>query len=73
MGEMQVLNAITNWDSDLVISRQLGISDRTVANHLARIFRKLCVNSRTQAAVKAITLGLIPVRPPRQGVKGHER
>jgi DNA-binding NarL/FixJ family response regulator len=63
MRERQVLLRISNGDTDKAIGRGLGISETTVANHLARIFKKLHVNSRTQAAVKGIALGLIPIMP----------
>jgi two-component system, NarL family, response regulator DegU len=62
MRERQVLLRISNGGTDRAIGQDLGISETTVANHLARIFKKLHVNSRTQAAVKGIALGLIPIR-----------
>jgi DNA-binding NarL/FixJ family response regulator len=46
-------------------NRQIGLRVRlrpgTVRNHLSRIFRKLGVNTRTEAAVRVVELGLIRV------------
>lgn len=36
------------------IARHLGISDKTVKNQLTTVFRKLNVQSRTQAAIWAL-------------------
>jgi two-component system response regulator DegU len=36
----------------------LFISEQTVKNHVASIFRKLQVNDRTKAALLAVKLGL---------------
>jgi DNA-binding NarL/FixJ family response regulator len=41
------------------IGMQLGISDRTVQNHLANIFQKMDAESRTEAVMKAVSQGLI--------------
>lgn len=41
------------------IGLQLEISDRTVQGHLASVYEKLQVNSRTEAVTKAIQLDLI--------------
>ena len=38
---------------------QLGISDRTVQGHLAHIFDKLHANSRTEAVMRAVSIGWI--------------
>lgn len=42
------------------IADRLYISPKTVKNHLASIYYKLAVSDRTQAAVEAIRLGLLP-------------
>ena len=48
----------TNWE----ISSILDISPLTVKNHVQNILRKLDVQNRSQAAVKAAKLGLVKVR-----------
>ena len=40
------------------LADRLYISQKTVKNHLASIFRKLAVRDRTQAAIEAIRLGI---------------
>jgi len=41
------------------ISAQIFISDRTVQGHLAHIYAKLQTNTRTEAVMRAVSLGLI--------------
>jgi len=41
------------------IGLHLNISDRTVQGHLAHIFSKFQANSRTEAVMRAVSLGLI--------------
>lgn len=47
----------TNWE----ISQILGISEHTVHEHLEQARIRLGVRTTTQAVLKAVTLGLIPV------------
>ena len=42
-----------------LICRELDLAESTVKTHLAAIFRKLEVTSRTQAVVAAARLGLV--------------
>jgi DNA-binding NarL/FixJ family response regulator len=57
--ELQVLALTARGHTNKAIAVQLSISDRTVQNHLANIFGKLQVESRTEAVMKAVSLGLI--------------
>jgi DNA-binding NarL/FixJ family response regulator len=57
--EIEVLQLTSQGDTNKAIGTQLGISDRTVQGHLARIYAKLEVNSRTEAVMKAVSLGII--------------
>jgi DNA-binding NarL/FixJ family response regulator len=44
--------------SNKEISAKLHLSEKTVKNHISRIFAKLNITARTQAAVHAIKTGL---------------
>lgn len=57
--ELQVLALTAKGFTNKAIAVQLSISDRTVQNHLANIFDKLQVESRTEAVMKAVSLRLI--------------
>jgi len=58
--EMQVLRLAGKGYTNKAIGVQLGISDRTVQGHLARIFDKLQAASRTEAVMRAVSLGWLP-------------
>ncbi len=55
--ESEVLALVAKGFTNKAIGVQLGISDRTVQGHLAHIFGKLQANSRTEAVMRAISLG----------------
>lgn len=55
--ELEVLKLTAQGYTNKAIGLQLGISDRTVQGHLARIYSKLDVNSRTEAVMRAVSLG----------------
>jgi DNA-binding NarL/FixJ family response regulator len=57
--ELQILGLAAKGYTNKAIAVQLGISDRTVQNHLANIFQKLNAESRTEAVMRAVSLGLI--------------
>jgi DNA-binding NarL/FixJ family response regulator len=57
---LQILTLTGKGFTNKAIGVQLGISDRTVQNHLANIFQKLHSESRTEAVMRAVSLGLIP-------------
>jgi two-component system, NarL family, response regulator NreC len=55
--EMDVLEWVVKGFSNKQIARQLAIDETTVKTHLHRIFEKLDVRDRTQAAVYALQVG----------------
>lgn len=59
--EVEVLQMLANGASNTEVGRELYISAKTVKNHLARIYSKLAVQSRTQAVAKALRLGLVRI------------
>jgi len=58
--EMEVLIMAAKGYTNKAIGAQLGISDRTVQGHLAHIFNKLNATSRTEAVMRAVSMGMIP-------------
>ncbi len=57
--ELAVLTLVAKGFTNKAIGVQLNISDRTVQGHLAHIFDKLQAGSRTEAVMRAISLGWI--------------
>jgi DNA-binding NarL/FixJ family response regulator len=57
--ELAVLRLVVNGLSNQEIGDQLYLSPETIKSHLRKIFDKLLVADRTQAAVKAVREGLI--------------
>ena len=55
--ELEVLTLVAQGFTNKAIGVQLGISDRTVQGHLAHIFSKLHAGSRTEAVMRAMSLG----------------
>ncbi len=60
--EMDVLSWVVRGFSNKQIARELCIDETTVKTHLHRIFEKLDVRDRTQAAIFALQRGWFP--PP---------
>ena len=58
--ETDVLKLAAHGYTNKAIGAQLNISDRTVQGHLANVFAKLHVTTRTEAVMRAVTLGWIP-------------
>jgi len=57
--ELDVLRLAAKGFTNKAIGLQLTISDRTVQGHLAHIFAKLQAASRTEAVMRAVSLGWI--------------
>ena len=62
--ELEVLNGIVGGLGYTQIASGMGASEETVKFHVKNIFVKLKVNSRSQAAVLAIQLGLVSAGDP---------
>ena len=60
--ETEVLRWLAAGESNKEIASRLFVSDETVKTHVSNILAKLEVLSRTQAALYAIRVGLIPSR-----------
>lgn len=58
--ELEVLLLAAKGYTNKAIGVQLSISDRTVQGHLAKIFDKLQAASRTEAVMRAVSLGWLP-------------
>ena len=58
--EREVLQLLTQGQTNREIAQQLIVSVSTVKIHVEHILAKLGVSDRTQAAVRAIELGLLP-------------
>lgn len=58
--ELEVLGRVVAGKTNRLIAQELHMSLSTVKRHLERICSKLGVSDRTQAAVKAIELRLLP-------------
>ena len=59
--EIDVLRLVAKGMTNRAAGRELGISHRTVQGHLASIYDKLDVNSRTEAVTAALKRGWIVI------------
>ena len=57
--EVEILAQVASGMFNKEIANNLGISERTVKNHISNIFKKIDVSDRTQAAVFAIRNNII--------------
>ena len=58
--ETDVLRLLAVGKANKEIARGLGVGEQTVKSHVSNILAKLGVQSRTQAALHAARLGLVP-------------
>ena len=64
--ENEVLGLLAQGMPNKSIARQLGISPKTVSNHIERVYSKLGVSNRTGAAMYAMhhgIVGTVPTQP----------
>jgi ATP/maltotriose-dependent transcriptional regulator MalT len=66
----QILGALWAGVTDEVAARDLAVSVRTYRRHVAEIMTLLGANSRFQAGVRAVELGLLPPAAPPGGGTG---
>ena len=59
--ELEVLRLAARGMSNKQIARALGLGPRTVQTHLANVFKRLGVSSRTEAATYALREGLLDI------------
>jgi DNA-binding NarL/FixJ family response regulator len=57
--ERSILGLIVDGYSNVEIATQLGCAPATIHTHVIRLFRKLGVNDRVTAAVRALRAGFV--------------
>jgi DNA-binding NarL/FixJ family response regulator len=62
--ELDVLRALTTGARSEMIARNLGISPKTLRNHISSIYHKLGIFDRAQAVIVAVREGLVEILPP---------
>jgi DNA-binding NarL/FixJ family response regulator len=62
--ELEVLQVLASGASNEAIARSMGISPRTLRNHISNTYHKLGIFDRAQAVIVAIREGLVEVEPP---------
>jgi DNA-binding CsgD family transcriptional regulator len=69
--QLEILVHVAQGRTNRRIGEELGISERTVRNHMRTITKKLSTTDRTHAVVLAIGNGWIPVpiEPSRSGAE----
>lgn len=61
--QVEILQLIANGQSTKQAARDLGISTKTVHNHLNAVYRRLDTQSLTHAVLSAVRLGIIELNP----------
>jgi DNA-binding NarL/FixJ family response regulator len=61
--ETEVLTLLARGMSNKEIARELVIGEKTVKTHVSNVLAKLGVQSRTQAALYAVRIGLVAAPP----------
>lgn len=72
--ELEVLIQVARGRTNRMVGEALGLSERTVRNHLRSISKKLSTSDRTHAVVQAIERGwiAIPIVPDDEGEPGSD-
>jgi DNA-binding NarL/FixJ family response regulator len=64
--ERSVVTLLLDGRTNAEIALALGITTRTVEAHLARLFERLGIGSRTELATRALREGWLDVPPDRE-------
>lgn len=59
--EIEVLAALAGGETNQAIARRLGVSPKTLRNHISNLYHKLQIYDRAQAVIMAVTAGLVDV------------
>lgn len=59
--ELEIFKLLIQNETTKTISSKLGISDKTVRNHISNVIGKLGVSSRTQAIILLAKSGMIEI------------
>jgi DNA-binding NarL/FixJ family response regulator len=59
--ELEVLRALASGASYVTIARDLGMSPKTLRNHISNTYRKLEIYDRAQAVIAAVGAGIVDV------------
>jgi DNA-binding NarL/FixJ family response regulator len=62
--ELQVLKALASGADTVEIASNLGITAKTLRNHVSNIYHKLGIYDRAQAVILAVHEGLVDVQAP---------
>ena len=57
--EVEILRLLATGTANKQIAHRLTISERTVSNHVGKIYEKLGINGRSQAVLYAVRKGLV--------------
>jgi DNA-binding NarL/FixJ family response regulator len=57
--ELEILKLMASGLANKQVARQLGLSEKTVRNHIANIYEKLGIHDRSQALLYAVRKGLV--------------
>lgn len=68
--QAMILERIATGQTNKVIARELGVTERTIKYHLGEIFSRAKASSRAEAVARACAMGWISPRPrPSPGVR----
>jgi two-component system response regulator DegU len=61
--DIEILRLIAQGYFNKQIAADFNISEQAIKNNMTRIFKKLDAVNRTEAVVKAVAFGLVPLEP----------